>query len=263
MIPGDDKTLLRGLADQASSAIKNAELFEQVSKGRERQRKLAKSLVDIQEAERRQFARELHDRLGQALTGLQFMLESVKKQIKDTPRPELDEIQKYVAEIMEQTREMALNLRPSMLDDLGLVPTLQWHFDRYSNQTGIQINFQGDDSLKRLPMEIETTAYRIIQEALTNVARYAQVQEVFVGLRMEAKTLALEVSDSGRGFDPSADLDKPAFGLGGMRERASLAGGFLTVTSRPDHGTQIRATLPLDGKNFERRKSDRNGPSGR
>ncbi len=261
-LPEDEVALLRGLADQASSAIENAELFEQVRAGRERQRKLAKSLVDIQEAERRHIAKELHDHLGQILTGLQFMLETTKNQATGTQRSNLEEIQDSVSDIIRQVREMSLNLRPSMLDDMGLLPTLLWHVDRYTSQTGIHVNFQYDEFPKRLPVEIETAAYRIVQEALTNVARYAQVSEVFVGLVVQEKTLWVEVVDKGKGFTASAELDRPTSGIGGMRERASLAGGYLVVESFINQGTQIVAALPLTDQPLERRKYDRSRSAG-
>lgn len=253
----DDVALLRGLADQASGAIQNAQLFEQVRAGRERQRKLAKSLVEIQEMERRHIARELHDHLGQLLTGLQFMLESAKHESSGTQRSRLEEIQAAVSDVIGQVREMSLNLRPGMLDDMGLLATLQWHIDRYTRQTGIKVNFQCSVLTVRFPAEIETAAYRIIQEALTNVARYARVKEVFVGLVEQANTLWVEVLDKGRGFDPSLDLDRPSSGLGGMRERASLVGGYLTVRTFVNQGTQILAALPLTERPLERRKNDR------
>ncbi len=262
ILPEDEIALLRGLADQASSAIENAELFEQVRAGREHQRNLAKSLVDIQEAERRHIAKELHDHLGQILTGLQFMLETTKNQASGTQRSNLEEIQNSVSDIIRQVREMSLNLRPSMLDDMGLLPTVLWHIDRYTSQTGIRVNFQSDEFPKRFPMEIETAAYRIIQEALTNVARYAQVGEVFVRLVVQENTLWVEVLDRGKGFDSSAGLDRPSSGLGGMRERASLAGGYLVVDSFMNQGTQILAALPLTEQPLERRKYDRNRSAG-
>jgi PAS domain S-box-containing protein len=256
-LPEDELTLLRGLADQASSAIENAELFEQVRAGRERQRKLAKSLVDIQESERRHIARELHDHLGQLLTGLQFMLESTKHQSSGKQRSDLEEIQNSVTDIIEQVREMSLNLRPSMLDDLGLVPTLKWHFERFTRQMGVSIDFYCDEVLSRFPADIETAAYRIIQEALTNVARHARVKSVFVGLAIQADTLWVEVVDKGRGFDASIVLEKPSSGLGGMRERAELAGGYFLVRSVLEQGTQVIAALPILENRLERRKNVR------
>jgi PAS domain S-box-containing protein len=261
-LPVDDITVLKGLADQASSAIQNVELLEQVRAGRERQQKLAKSLVDIQEAERRHIAKELHDHLGQILTGLQFMLENAKNQASGTQRSNLEEIQKSVSDIIGQVREMSLNLRPSMLDDMGLVPTLQWHIDRYTSQTGIHVSFKYDEFPDRFPMEIESAAYRIVQEALTNVARHARIKEAFVGLAVQKETLWVEVLDKGKGFDSSVDLDKPTAGLGGMRERASLAGGYLTIRTFINQGTQILAALPLTEKPLERRKHDSNRTAG-
>ncbi|MGE5464371.1 MAG: GAF domain-containing sensor histidine kinase, partial [Syntrophothermus sp.] len=258
----DEAALLKGLADQAASAIENAELFEQVRAGRERQRKLAKSLVDIQETERRRIARELHDHLGQSLTGLQFMLETAKNQAVDAQRTRLEQIQDAVTEIIRDVREMSLNLRPSMLDDMGLVPTVLWHIDRYASQTGIHVNFQYDQFPGRIPLEIETAAYRIIQEALTNAARYAQVKEVFVGLVVQEDTLWVEILDNGKGFDTSAEL-KPSSGLSGMRERASLLGGYLLVESFINQGTQIVAALPMTDHPLERRKHERNRSTGR
>ena len=259
----DETALLRGLADQASSAIESAELFEQVRAGRERQRKLAKTLVDVQETERRRIARELHDHLGQSLTGLQFMLETAKNQASGTQRMTLEQVQDVVTGIIRDVREMSLSLRPSMLDDMGLVPTLLWHIDRYTSQTGIHVNFQFDDFHQRVPLEIETGAYRIVQEALTNAARHAQVKEVFVGLVVQNDTLWVEVLDNGKGFIPSSELEKASTGLSGMRERASLLGGYLLVESFLDQGTQIVAALPLNNRPLERRRHERNRPAGR
>jgi signal transduction histidine kinase len=210
----DEISLLKGLSAQAASAIENVELFEQVRVGRERQRKLSKSLVDVQEAERRHLAKELHDHLGQVLTGLQFMLESAKQQASGTQRSNLEEIQDSVSDIIRQVREMSLNLRPSMLDDMGLLPTLLWHFD--------------------------------------------QVSEVLVGLVVQEKTLWVEVLDQGKGFEVSAESEKPSSGLSGMRERVSLLGGYLIVESFINQGTQIVAALPLTDQPLERRKYDRN-----
>jgi signal transduction histidine kinase len=258
----DELGMLNGLANHVTIAISNASLFEQVRNGRERQRKLAKGLVEVQETERRIIARDLHDHFGQSLTGLQFMLESFKNKVNDPLKPQLGEIQKYIGEIIAQVREMSLNLRPSMLDDIGLLPTLKWHFERFTNQTGIKVNFKGDEFPARFPAEIETTTFRIVQEALTNVARYAQVEEVFVGLALQENKLWVEVLDKGKGFDASGLNDKPTAGLGGMRERANLVGGYLAVNSYLNQGTQILAALPLSRTPIERRKNDRNSPAG-
>ncbi|HXD08454.1 MAG TPA: histidine kinase [Anaerolineales bacterium] len=262
-LQNDDLELLKGLADQAALSITNANLFRQVRLGREHQRKLAKSMVDVQEEERRHIARELHDHLGQLLTGLQFLLESAKRQDGNAQKGSLEEIQKTVGDIIGQVREMSLNLRPGMLDDMGLLPTLQWHLERFSKQTGIHVDFQENAVSGRFPADVETSAYRIIQEALTNVARHAQVKQVFVGLITQENVLWIEILDKGKGFDTDGNMTKPTSGLGGMQERASLVGGYVIIRSFIDQGTQIVAALPMDGKPLERRKIDRNYFTGR
>ena len=204
------------------------------------------------------FRSELHDHLGQILTGLQFMLENTKKQSGDKQRASIEEIQKTIGEVIGQVREMSLNLRPGMLDDMGLLPTLRWHVERFESQTGIYVNFKSYKFEGRFPPEVETAAYRIIQEALTNAARHAQVKEVFVGLVIQDETLWIEILDQGVGFDPSIGMDKPTSGLSGMRERASLVGGYMVIESFINQGTQIVAVLPLTNKPLERRKFDRN-----
>jgi len=253
-----DVDLLKGLADQAAIAITNANLFRQVHIGREHQRKLAKSIVEVQEKERRHLARELHDHLGQMLTGLQFMLENAKNQDGDVQKASIEEIQKTVGDLIGQIREMSLNLRPSMLDDMGLLPTLQWHMERFEAQTSIHIIFESNKIQKRFSSEIETAAYRIIQEALTNVARHTQVKEVFVGLVVQDNALWIEIVDQGAGFDPSVVTGSPTSGLSGMRERASLAGGYMVIESFLNQGTQIAVKLPLTDEPLERRKIERN-----
>ncbi len=274
-LPDDTLALLKGLADQAAISITNARLFEQIRRGREYQRALTTRLVEIQETERRHLARELHDQIGQVLTGVQFMLESSKNQARnaylntsseaelnnlliETHVNKLTEAQEMVGGLIEQIREMSLNLRPPMLDDIGLLTTLLWHFERYTKQTGIQVSFNHNELPQRLSPDIETAVYRIIQESLTNVARYAKVTEVSVRLTLREKILGVEVIDQGLGFDMSVYLSWSTAGLAGMRERANMLGGYLVVKSDLNKGTQILAMLPLDRKPVERRDRDRN-----
>jgi signal transduction histidine kinase len=215
--------------------------------------------VEIQETERRHIARELHDQIGQVLTGLQFMLESTKNQAGEEQSNRISEAQETVSGLIEQIREMSLNLRPSMLDDIGLLPTLTWHFERYTKQTGIKVSFSHNGITQRLLPDVETAVYRIVQEALTNIARYAQVPEAFVRLILHENTLGIEIVDHGIGFNPSFDISKASTaGLTGMRERANMLGGYLVVKSAPNQGTQILVMLPLDRKPVERRTRVRN-----
>lgn len=258
-LPEDTLALLKGLADQSAISITNASLFEQVRRGREHQKALTTRLVEIQEMERRHIARELHDQIGQVLTGLQFMLESSKNQVGEAHVNKLREAQETVSGLIEQIREMSLNLRPAMLDDIGLLPTLLWHFERYTKQTGIKVSFHHNGLTQRLLPDVETTVYRIVQEALTNVARYAKVTEVVVQLTLRENILGIEIIDHGIGFDSSVDVSKwSTAGLAGMRERANILGGYLVVKSAPSAGTQILAMLPLDNKPVDRRNRVRN-----
>jgi signal transduction histidine kinase len=154
--------------------------------------------------------------------------------------------QSLVEELISRVRDLSLELRPTMLDDLGLVPALLWLFERYTAQTGIQVSFQHIGLDRRFDSDLETAAYRIVQEALTNVARYAGVQQATVNLWADAATLNVQVEDSGKGFDPDrARAAHPSTGLAGMRERATLLNGQLTVETAPQAGTQITAELPL------------------
>ena len=132
-----------------------------------------------------------------------------------------------------------------MLDDLGLLPALRWQIDRFEAQTRIHVVFQHANLDRRFPSEIETAAFRIVQEALTNVARHASVKRVEVEVTAEATRLQAQIQDRGRGFDIDAALAGPSSGLAGMRERARLLGGRLTIDSSAGSGTRLRLVLPL------------------
>ena len=252
-----DREILSLFATQAAIAIENARLFEQVRAGRERLRALSRRLVEVQEAERRHLARELHDEIGQVLTGLKLSLEMSKRLAAGKVRASLGEAERLVSDLMVQVRELSLALRPAMLDDLGLLPALLWHIERYTATTRVQAAFEHTGLEGRFPSDVETAAYRIAQEALTNVARHAGVSEVKVRLWADAATLGLQIEDRGTGFDPGAVLAAgTSGGLFGMRERAVLLGGDLRVESAPGGGTRVTAELPVGGAR-ERRKRGR------
>jgi PAS domain S-box-containing protein len=203
---------------------------------------LSRRLLDVQEQERRHFARELHDEVGQAITGLNLALEAVARLPTERLRDGLANAQALAKETTAQVRELSLRLRPSMLDDLGLRPALLWHFNRYSTQTGVKVDFQLTGLDSRLPAEVETAAYRILQEALTNVARHAGVGAVVVQVRHEDGKLFLAVEDKGVGFRTATV--RGTSGLSGMGERVRLLGGQLTIDSQPGAGTRLIAMLP-------------------
>jgi signal transduction histidine kinase len=157
----------------------------------------------------------------------------------------LRESTRQLQELTAKVRDLSLRLRPTMLDDLGLVPALLWHFERYRSQTRLRVDFDWQGLERRLPAEVETAAYRIVQEALTNVARHGGTNEAVVRLGLEGERLCLRVEDRGAGFDPAAVPVGGSGGLSGMHERAVLLGGHFLVESRPGAGTRLTAVLPL------------------
>jgi signal transduction histidine kinase len=205
---------------------------------------LSHRLVEIQEGERRAIARELHDQTGQALTMLRILLDRAKIEAGKTAYPILNEARAVLLETVDQVREMSLNLRPSMLDDLGLIPTLLWYFDRYTTRTKIRVNFKHTGLSKTLPLEVRIATYRIVQEALSNVARHARTDEVAVSISLIRKRLHLRIEDSGTGFDPAVIMPTSA-GISGMEERVHLLGGRIQVDSTPGMGTRLTAEIPL------------------
>lgn len=219
----------------------------------ERLRNLSHRLVTAQENERHRLARELHDEVGQSLTALKLYLDRASPARLTGHGSELGEAREALRELMARVRSISLDLRPSMLDDLGLLPTLLWHFKRYTAQTNVHVHFKHRGLRRDLPQDTITAAYRIVQEALTNVARYAQVTEVMVRVRVKYDALIVAVEDHGVGFD----LDKVAptsTGLHGMRERAVSLKGKLLVQSTAGEGTCVIAELPLAK---ERTKTDK------
>ena len=209
-------------------------------------RDLSHRLVEVQESERRNIARELHDEIGQALTGLKLLVEMASRKAGNKMNLGLDNVESLINELMGRVSDLSLNLRPSMLDDLGLLPTLLWHFERYTAQTGVEVGFKHRGLNRRFSPEIETTIYRIVQEALTNVARHASVVEVMVRISVKQQTLTIHVEDQGAGFDLQDVLsDSSSSGLVGMRERVALVGGWIEVDAVPGHGTHLVVQVPI------------------
>jgi signal transduction histidine kinase len=206
-------------------------------------RDLSRRLVQARETERRRLARELHDQIGQSLTGLKFTLEATSRD--SAPAKGKPEALELVESLMAQVREISLDLRPAVLDDLGLIPALLWHFDRYHSQTGIRVMFTQTGIEERLTPEIETAAFRIVQEALTNIARHAGVTEARVWIRKDPEELSVIVEDEGCGFPQPSSQALRSPGLSGMRERATLVGGHFSLVTAPSSGTRISAVLPL------------------
>jgi len=241
----DDLPAFKVFASQVATAFENAQLFEQIVKSRQRTRDLSSQLVEVQETERRRIARELHDEIGQSLTGLSLMLNSLYRSDEKSSEQH-HKVQSLIEELISKTQNLSLDLRPAMLDEMGLLPTLIWFIERFENQSGIHINFEHKGLHQRFPAPVETTAYRITQEALTNVARYAGVEQADVRLWADKDTLSIQIEDHGTGFE----LDEKkstglANGLSGINERVKLLGGDSEVISSLGSGTTILVTIPI------------------
>jgi PAS domain S-box-containing protein len=205
---------------------------------------LSRRLISVQEDERRAIASELHDQVGQSLTALKLLLEKAQATATGTESRQLAVAGGVVNDLMTRVREMSLDLRPAMLDDLGLLPTLLWHFKRYTAHTQVKVKFRHGGLRRLLPPDVSIAAYRIVQEALTNVARYARAKEVSVCVRAESGVVTVEVADHGVGFDEATLARQPSSGIRGMRERALALDGNFAVKSIPGRGTYVMAELP-------------------
>ena len=207
---------------------------------------LSTRLLRIQEDERRAIARDLHDHLGQLITGLKFQLEAVRKDAPPALQRALGESLGVSDEMLRYLRELTQQLRPRVLDDLGLAPALEWHINLFQRQTGIAVALDVSLPPVRLPGELETAVFRFVQEALTNVARHSGATAANVTLTTGGGKLLVEITDRGRGFDVEAKLAaRDSLGLIGQRERVSLAGGSMELFSRAGQGTRLHAEFPL------------------
>jgi PAS domain S-box-containing protein len=272
--PPDDRGEVTRLArsiNQMADALEQrgaeqAHLLAQVQAGRERLQFLSRQLLRAQEVERRHIARELHDEIGQVLTSVKLSLQSVEL----LPgygwlAPYLADSMAIVDRALQQVRDLSLELRPSLLDDFGLAAALEWYVGRQAQRSGLDLQLEVDPGLSpRLPAEIETACYRIVQEALTNVVRHAQARQVHIALAQRENELSLLIRDDGVGFDVAAAHARAAsgasLGLLGMEERATLAGGQLEIASAPTQGSEIWAHFPLSAPYLQRRRERRDEP---
>lgn len=209
-------------------------------------RVLSHQIAEAQERERWRIGLDLHDEVGQGLTAIKLGLRNAIDGDRVLSGAGLARTVEAVDDLIQRVRRIALDLHPPMLDDLGLLPALLWLFDRYQSDSALHVNFKQSGLDRRLPPAVETAAYRIVQEALTNVARHAEVAEVKVLLRVTKDSVLLKIEDRGTGFESQgAVVDGKGSGLLGMRERARLLDGKVTIESAPAAGTAITAELPL------------------
>jgi signal transduction histidine kinase len=231
----DDLRLAETLAERAALAV---DLAQRVS------RDAMRRVVEAQELERARLARELHDQTGQALTSILLGLKALEEGSSREPgRAAATDLRELVVSTLQDVRRLAVELRPAALDDFGLVAALERLVDTHRERSEVIVDFEPRIDA-RLPAELETTVYRIVQEALNNVTKHARATRVSILLVRKASSVAVVIEDDGVGFDPSS-VRADALGLAGMRERAALAGGRIAIESSPGRGTTIALEAPL------------------
>jgi signal transduction histidine kinase/DNA-binding response OmpR family regulator len=239
----DDEALLTTLAALAGRSYENGNFYDNVqSRAAGQLQEMSRRLAQVQESERRELSRELHDRVGQNLTALGINLAILKRQVPDGGRAEIhsrfDDSVALVEATADAIDDVMAELRPPMLDNQGLQPALQWYANEFSRRTGIKVSVSGEGSAHRLEQEVEITLFRVVQEALNNVAKHARAGHVEIELDQSAAQTTLIVSDDGVGFDPEI-APVPGRGIATMRERAQSVGGHFEVRSIENGGARI------------------------
>lgn len=223
------------------------QMVERLEDNTQRLQQLSRQILQAQEEERRRLARELHDEAAQALTSLLVHLRLLERaHTPEEAQQRVQELRVLTAQALEEVRRVALDLRPTILDDLGLGPALAWRVDEFNKVDGIHATITINGLEQRLPHDVELVFYRVGQESLSNVARHAQAHLVTVNLQRLNGQVTLEISDDGQGFEPTTlrDNNGQGFGLLGMGERLGMIDGELTIESAPGRGTRIIARAP-------------------
>jgi len=250
---GDGKNPLRNFADDVARIdSEHSRLLQRLGEGERRLQLISRSILRVQESERARISRELHDQVGQDLTALKLQIEILEQEAAKSARglaPRLSELKQLADHTLHEVRHISRLLRPQMLDDLGLMPTLEWLARSFHRRTGIEVELAHEGMEDLLDPEMGTFVFRVVQEALTNVAKHARAASARVRLRRAKDSLFLRVEDQGVGFDPAPILEpeneERGFGVRGMRERVRLFGGHFALRSSPGSGTVIEVEVPL------------------
>ncbi len=251
----EDLALLQAIADEAAMAISNAQLYAALQQEERARTNLLHRVITAQENERMRIARELHDETGQSLSALLLGLdvgEIILKEDTDQAQAHLQDLKGIAERMLHDTHRLIADLRPSLLDDLGLVPAIAWYGDQRLGPLGITLHMNEDAPEQRLPRSAETALFRIVQEGITNVIRHAGATEITVNLNRQDGHLSLQIADNGRGFDPrrlgvEADSGR-GLGLRGMQERAEILGGEFNLESAPGEGTVVTVRVPISSE---------------
>jgi len=236
---------LSAIGDQVGLATERARLYEELREKEAMRGKLLEKLITAQEDERRRIARELHDEAGQALTALILNLEMAEQAAERTDPAQLRRLRGIAEDTLAELRRLIYDLRPTILDDLGLAAAVRWYVKESVEPQGLDVAMTIDGTDERLPHHLETAVFRIVQEALTNILKHAQARRAEIAIHLGPSDVRVRITDDGRGFDLAAVTTRRDGGLGviGMRERAELLGGRLQVTSGPQ-GTRVEAVIP-------------------
>lgn len=243
--------LEKRVADRTAELLEtNTRLLEQIAERKKTEqalKSLSARLMSAQEEERRRISRDLHDDLGQVLTSISLDLERAIR-IEDLAKR--NDLVKRVLdanrEARNKLRELSSLLRPPVLDDVGLKEAIHTHVTEFSSRTGINANLAFHFNNEDIPGEATTNVYRILQEALTNISRYARAKNVHIDLQSSHYQVTLMIKDDGIGFDPDSTRTDKSLGLAGMKERAELLGGYFRLTSKPGSGTEILVSFPIE-----------------
>ena len=242
-----DRQLLRDLATQAGTAADAVRLTVALRSSLEELRQSRERLVAAQEEERRRIQRDLHDGLGPVLASMRLRLEACLDAAQETKDPltsDLERLYELVGQTTADIRRLVYNLRPPVLDQLGLVSAVKQHCERFGRETGIEVSFEAEENLS-IPTAAEAALLRVVQEALLNVGKHAHASRVEVRLGRRDGWLVLKVRDEGVGFEANGHIDQKGTGIGSMRERVELLGGTLQLTGRPGIGTEVEACILL------------------
>ncbi len=244
-----DMFLLESVANQLAGMIQNARLFDETQKNQQDLRLLSNRLIEVHEEERKKIALDLHDQIGQMLTSLKLSInpKRLSQENEENFNKQLKSAMQSIDEIIDIAEDLSLNLHPSILDDLGIIPTVKWHVGRFEKQSGITVNLaillEKD---VRYSANIEISIFRILQEALTNAARHSGTEEVAVNLNEKGGILHLTIRDIGKGFDVDQKIiTHKSIGIASMRERVSLLGGKFRIKSTLGKGTEIKVSIPI------------------
>jgi len=235
-------TMIRDITDRKKTEI-------EILESRKQFQKLTMYLQDVREEERKKISLEIHDDLGQKLTAIKIDVAWLRQRLTQNPAllsSKIDSIYQLVDETIYTVQDLSVRLRPSILDDLGLIPAIDWQLDDFQSRTGIKCTKELMPEHYNFSKEMATTIFRIIQESLTNVARHAKAKNISVTLKEKNNKLILIIRDNGKGISQDEISNSDSFGLMGMKERAAVFGGSLTIEGKKGKGTVVKLLLPSE-----------------